>query len=477
MKNIVYRFLFAVLFLFLIRGTALAEVRMPSVFTDHMVLQQNSMVRIWGQANEKSTVCLSASWNKEKHTVRSGKDGKWQIEIRTPSAGGPYEIKVSDGTPKILKDVLIGEVWLCAGQSNMEMPMKGFPGQPVEGSNMDILTSSNPNLRLITVKRSSQTVPQDDFTGSWEKASPQTVSGFSATAYYFGRMLQQILNVPVGLINVSYGGSCIQAWMSKETSVPFEDKKVPEPGDSIAVPNRTPTVLFNGMLHPVIGYGIKGCIWYQGETNYIEPDRYEQLFPIMVNEWRRRWGIGDFPFYYAQIAPFNYAVFTPTEFHKKYNSAYLRDAQRKCLAKIPNSGMVVLMDIGEKSCIHPEKKKTTGDRFALLVLGDTYGIEGIGYKSPSFGGMEIKGSNLIVSFKDVSNGITSFGHDVTCFEIAGEDKRFYPATAFLRRKSVILSSPNVNKPVAVRYAFSDFVVGDLFGTDGLPVPSFRTDDW
>ncbi len=477
MKKIECSFLFVVLVLFFVHGMVLAKVRMPSVFTDNMVLQQNSKVRIWGWAEEQSNVSVSTSWDHKSYTARSGKDGKWSIEIGTPAAGGPYKVTISDGTPKVIKNVLIGEVWLCAGQSNMEMPVKGFPGQPVEGSNMDILTSSNPELRLITVKRSSRTVPQDDFEGSWEEASPQTVSGFSATAYYFGSMLQKILNVPVGLINVSYGGSCIQAWMSKETSVSFEDKKVPEPGDSITVPNRTPTVLFNGMLHPVIGYGIKGCIWYQGETNYIEPDRYEQLFPAMVNEWRTLWGMGDFPFYYAQIAPFDYSVFTPTEFHEKYNSAYLRDAQRKCLAKIPNSGMVVLMDIGEKDCIHPEKKKVTGNRFALLVLGDTYGVKGIGYKNPSYGGMEIQGSNVIISFNDVPNGITSFGHDVNCFEIAGEDKHFYPATVFLRRKSVILSSPNVNNPVAVRYAFRDFVVGDLFGTDGLPVPSFRTDNW
>ncbi len=466
-----------VLLLALLTLGAQAEIKLSALFSDNMVLQQQSEVAIWGWSDAKTSISVQTSWNNQNYTTKSDKTGKWKVMVKTPEAGGPYEVTISDGKTITLKNVMIGEVWLCTGQSNMEMPMKGFMGQPVEGSNMDILKSKNENIRMISIPRSSKTEPQDNFEGHWKEAYPATVSNFSATGYYFGRLLQEMIDVPVGLINVSFGGSCIQAWMSKETSVEFEGKKVPEKGDSIPEVNRTPTVLFNGMLHPVIGYGIKGCIWYQGETNYIEPDKYEELLPTMVNEWRTLWGQGEFPFYYAQIAPFDYSVFKPLEDQEeKYNSAYLRDAQRKAEAKIPNSGMVVLLDIGEETSIHPMKKQIGGERLAMYALADTYKMEGFGYKSPSFNAMSVDGSNVVVSFNH-TNGLTSYGKEIKGFEIAGEDKRFYPATVFLRSKSVVLSSPRVKKPVAVRYAFKDFVVAELFGTDGLPVSSFRTDEW
>lgn len=453
-----------------------AEVKLPALFTDNMVLQQKAKVAVWGWAKPKTKITVSNTWNGKTAETKSDKEGKWKLFVETPSYGGPYKMTVSDGHPKIIKNVLIGEVWLCAGQSNMEMPMKGFLGQPVLNSNMDILKSKNKNIHLIRIPRCSKTVPQDNFNASWTEANPESVSEFSATGYYFGRLLNQMIDIPVGLIQVSYGGSCIQAWMSKNTSVAFEDKKVPEPGDSIKEPNRTPTALFNGMLHPVIGYTIKGCVWYQGETNYEEPDRYETLFPTMVKEWRSLWGQGDFPFYYSQIAPFDYSVFKKMN-PEKNNSAYIRDAQRKSATVIPNSAMAVMMDIGEKDCIHPMHKQISGERLALLVLGDTYGMKGFAYKSPAFKEMSVKGNSVTVSFDNAEDGLTTFGKPLTQFEIAGKDKVFYPADAFLRRKSVLLSSPRVAEPVAVRYAFQDYVVGELFGTNGLPVSSFRTDDW
>lgn len=456
---------------------AQAIVKMPALFADNGMLQRQTNVAIWGWADAKAKVTLVPSWNGKSYEAKADRDGKWRLTVETPEAGGPYEIRISDGTELVLKNILIGEVWLCSGQSNMEMPMKGFSGQPVVGSNIDILKSDNHNIRLITVPHSSQTVPYDDFTAKWKVADPAAVRNFSATGYYFGRMLNELLDVPVGLIEVAYGGSCVQAWMSPKTAVAFEDKQVPAPGDSIPVPNRTPTVLFNGMLSPVIGYGIKGCIWYQGETNHIEPDRYLELFPTMVAEWRSLWGIGDFPFFYAQIAPYNYAGFSPKEFHEKHNSAYLREAQLKALDKIPNAGMAVLMDLGEKECIHPMHKREGGERLALWALAQCYGFRDFSFKSPSYSAMEVKGSQVIVSFNEAANGLTTFGKDLSGFEIAGEDKVFYPADALLRSKSVVVSSPRVEKPVAVRYAFKDFVMGTLYGTDGLPVSSFRTDEW
>lgn len=453
-----------------------AKVKLPSLFANNMILQRESKVAVWGWSEPKSTVEVIGSWNSKAVETKADKNGKWKLLIQTPKAGGPFELKVNDGEAITLKNVMIGEVWICSGQSNMEMPMKGFRGQPVQGSNMDILKSENHNIRMITVPRNAQTVPQENFDARWKEADAAAVRNFSATGYYFGKLLNEMLDVPIGLIEVSYGGSCIQAWMSTETAVAFEDTQVPAAGDSIVIKNRTPSALFNGMLNPVIGYGIKGAIWYQGETNYQEPDLYAELFPTMVNEWRNLWGVGDFPFYYAQIAPFDYSIFYENG-KPKYNSAYLREAQLKAGDKIPNSGMAVLMDIGEKSNIHPMQKKIGGERLALWALAKTYDFRDFSYQSPSFNAIEGKPGQLVVSFKNASNGLTTFGKELTGFEIAGENKVFYPANSHLRSKSVILSSPQVEQPVAVRYCFSDFVVGTLFGTDGLPVTSFRSDDW
>jgi sialate O-acetylesterase len=454
-----------------------SEVKLPALFSDHMVLQQQSRVAIWGWAKKGSTVTITPSWSKKSVTTKTDTAGKWKIYVTTPEAGGPYKITVNDGVPVLLDDIMIGEVWLCSGQSNMEMPMKGFKGQPVLESNEAILHARNKNIRVITVPRASSLEPLENFKGHWEQASPVSIAEFSATAYYFGKLLNEILDVPVGLLHVSYSGSNIEAWMDASWLKEFDVKDIPVKSDSIQTPNRTPTLLYNGMLSPVTGYGIKGCIWYQGESNYTDPDLYEKLFEKMVKEWRTQWGSSDFPFYYAQIAPFNYAQFPQEELKEKYNSAYLRDAQRKAMKNIPNSGMAVLMDTGEKDNIHPANKKAAGNRLAYWALGKTYDVKGFTYASPSYDRMEIKDSTIIISFENAPDGITSFGETLMCFEIAGKDKKFYPATATLGRKSVTVSSPQVKDPVAVRYAFKDFVKGDLFGTSGLPVSSFRTDDW
>ncbi len=455
-----------------------AQVKLPSIFTDNMVLQQQSDCAIWGWAEQGKNISLQTSWNRKRYSTKTDAAGKWKLQITTPEAGGPYTITISDGKPVTLNNVLIGEVWICSGQSNMEMPVKGFKGQPVLGSNEAILKSRNKNIRLYTVPRSSVIERQENSKPSqWKEAGPEAVANFSATGYFFGRLLNEMLEVPVGLINVSYSGSFAEAWMSPEALKAFPDIKIPSKGDTIKAVSRTPTTLFNGMLYPVIGYSIRGAIWYQGESNYENPDRYEILFPAMVNEWRALWGKGEFPFYYAQIAPYNYAQLPPYNIGGKFNSAYLRDAQRKAGKKINNSGMAVLMDIGEEANIHPAHKKEGGERLALLALGKTYNMKGFGFASPSYDSLSVNGSIVNLFFKNVENGLTSFGKEIITFEIAGKDKVFYPAKAVLLRNSVAISSPNVKEPVAVRYAFRDFVKGELFGTDGLPVSSFRTDNW
>ncbi|MGY5355631.1 sialate O-acetylesterase [Wenyingzhuangia sp. IMCC45467] len=457
-----------------------AEIKLPALFTDNMILQQESNVPIWGWANKHEKLTISTSWDAKEYQVKADKLGKWKTNLTTPKAGGPYMIMVSNGSEiKTINNVLVGEVWLCSGQSNMEMPLKGFPGQPVIGGNDEIVRSTNKNIRLITVPRATVLSPKEDFKGQWEVAGPQTTGGFSATAWYFGSLLQEVLQVPVGLIHVSYGGSNVEAWMNKEMLEDFENT-LPLPkteSDLKSNPNRVPTTLFNGMLSPVIGYGIKGAIWYQGESNYERPFEYKDLFKKMVGSWRELWNQGAFPFYYAQIAPFDYARFHPLDNLEKYNSAYLREAQLQASKEISNSGMAVLMDVGEEISIHPMDKEKGGKRLAYLALAKTYGLEGFEYESPVFRSIEIIESTVILSFDNIPNGITSFWKEVKGFEIAGENKVFYPAQAIVRTKSVILSTPKVAKPIAVRYLFKNYVKAELFSGGGLPISSFRTDNW
>lgn len=466
-----------IFFVIAISANAFAKVKPASIFTDHMVLQQQSNVALWGWAKPSSTVKIATSWDKKTYTTSADAKGKFRIKVATPTAGGPFEISFNDGELLVLKDVLIGEVWFCSGQSNMEMPMKGFKSQPIISSNDAILKSKNSNIRLYTVPRSSITTKQENSKPSdWKLAQPESVANFSATAYYFGSLLSEMLNVPIGLINDSYGGSTIEAWMSPEDLQAFPEIKIPKETDTIKEVSRTPTTLYNGMLYPVIGYGIRGAIWYQGESNYERPAQYLELFPLMVSSWRKTWDNGEFPFYYAQIAPFDYASFQPNATEKP-NSAFIRDAQRNAQAKIPNSGMAVLMDVGEFKNIHPANKKQGGERLAYLALAQTYGIKGFGFASPNYESIAIDKDKAVIKFQNVANGLTSFGKDLSLFEIAGDDQKFYPAKATITGSSVTVSAQEVKNPVAVRYAFKDFVIGDLFGNDGLPVSSFRTDNW
>lgn len=470
------------LFILFAFGNLIAEAKivLPPFFADNMVLQQQSDVAIWGWTKAGSTVQLSCTWNKKKYGTSADANGKWKLSIATPAAGGPYEITISDGESLTLKNILIGEVWLCSGQSNMEMPMKGYRDQPIKGSNDAVFQSANNQIRLYTVPRAVKTFIQDSTRkADWQIAGSETVNNFSAVAYHFGRILQAKLNVPIGLINISYGGSSAEAWMSPEALKAFPELTIPSLADSSKVNNRTPTTLYNGMLKPFIGFTIRGCLWYQGESNNGRAEQYEKLFPAMVKQWRDEFGIGEFPFYFAQIAPYNYrnGANATSPLDLKSNSAFLRDAQRKSVNHIPNSGMVVLMDNGEEFNIHPADKETVGKRFSYMALGATYQLKGFAYQSPALDSLLINGSIATLKFKYVPNGLTSYGKPLTQFEIAGADKIFRPAAASIRNGTIVVSSPLVPAPVAVRYAFRDFIVGELFSTEGYPVSSFRTDEW
>ena len=462
---------FAFLLLTLVATASSAKVTLPRMFGDGMVLQRETNANLWGQARKNTTVKVTTSWNKRTYKTTADSEGRWRVAVSTPEAGGPHTITLSDGETTTLNDVLIGEVWVCSGQSNMEMQMKGFKAQPVEGAIADCLHSSDDQLRMFTVKRNSQFQPVDTVSGAWLKASPGHTRDFSATAYYFGRELRQVLHVPVGLIVASWGGSACEAWMTADWLRAFPDAKVPQSAADIKSPNRTPTVLYNGMLHPIVGYTMRGVIWYQGEDNVPRYVTYADMLGTMVRGWRAKWQQGDFPFYYCQIAPYDYSLIG-----WEVNSALLREQQARVEREVPQTAMAVLMDAGLEYGIHPRKKRQAGERLALLALGKTYGVEGI----PDFAryeGVEFRGDTAVVRF-DRSKEWVYFDHGTTSdlFEVAGSDKVFHPAKAWIERNRVYLRSDSVKEPKAVRYAFKNWADGDLF-CDGLPVSSFRSDDW
>jgi sialate O-acetylesterase len=469
MTKTILRFFSMFIAALLISVSMQAEVKMPAIFGNHMVLQQQTDAAIWGKASPSKNVSVKTSWDGKSYTTRADNNGNWKLKVKTPKAGGPYSITISDGKELKLNGVLIGEVWVCSGQSNMEMPVKGYRNQPVIGSNEAIATSANASIWLFTITKNMSLEPLADFEGSWMECVPENVANFSATAYYFGRMLQKALGVPVGLINASWGATRIEPWISENGIKKFDFVSLPDKNQTGTLSPQIPTVLYNAMIKPMVGYAMRGGIWYQGESNRNEYKEYEKLMPGLIQNWRDEWGIGDFPFYYMQIAPHVYGG--------GVNSAFLREAQLKASTVLENTGMACLMDLGEATCIHPANKQIGSERLASLALAKTYGKKGFEYSGPVLKEMTVEDMLVKLTFNHAGNGLTAFGKELNNFKIAGANKRFYPAQATITDSGISLVSPMVEKPVAVRYAFDDFVIGELFNTEGFPASSFRTDDW
>ena len=452
-----------------------AQLKVASALSDNMVLQRNTTVKIWGRALAGQKITVKNSWNKQEAQTTTNDKGEWLLNVKTNEAGGPYSIEIRSAKEKIqLQNILLGEVWLCSGQSNMEMPVLGFPYQPVLGSGDALLDADNPNLRLFTVKKAPMATPQDTCTGKWEQATAETVGKFSAVGYFYAKLLQQKLKIPVGIICSSVGGTPVEAWMSHQTLAKFPEvlqRSINQKRDQDRV-----AYLYNGMIHPILNYTIKGAIWYQAESNRSNYQYYADLLTAMVGNWREEFGLGVFPFYYVQIAPYSYSD------SKGLQTAFLRDQQFKAMGMIPNAGMVCTLDLGSEGWIHPAEKQTVSKRLAGWALAETYNFKGLQYKSPTYKSFEVKDSVVTISFNDAENGITTFDKNVDCFQLAGSDKVFYPAKMLkmnndLRKVQVVCDK--VKTPVAVRYAFCNFpkTEGYLFGVTGLPMPSFRTDNW
>jgi len=373
-----------------------AEVKLPAIISSNMVLQRNTTVVLWGWADAKEQITINTSWLNELMNIQADIDGSWKIKVETTNSREPQTIRLKGKTTTILlENILFGEVWLCSGQSNMQMPVMGNQGQPVYGSSMTIAKSNNTNLRFFTVDRVGSKTPLIDVEKytAWQQATPQSVSNFSAVAYFFGQQLQEILDCPVGLVHTSWGASTVQAWTSLEMLSAYQSINLDDV-DITKSTNHITTALFNGVINPLIPYTIKGALWYQGESNRTEPENYKQLFPAMVKDWRTRWGIGDFPFYYVQIAPFLYG--NNDAFQTVDNSALIREVQLQCLDLIPNSGIAISMDIGDVHCIHPPKKKEVADRLLFNALNQTYGFKSVDYASPIYDTLQIKNGGIIL---------------------------------------------------------------------------------
>ena len=449
-----------------------AKVELPSILADNMVLQQQSKVKLWGKSNKKGEITIVTSWNSKVYKSKISNNGNWEILVETDVAGGPYTIKIDDGDVCELSNIYLGEVWLCSGQSNMEMPVKGFVGQPVENST-ETIVNARPDIpiRLFSVSRSPSKTVTDDCPGKWCVNSPENVSNFSATAYFFGLQLFKTLNIPIGLVNSSWGGSSIQSWITSETlkQYPEISQKHLSDDSEVKKPHSVASMLYNGMIYPIKNYKYKGVIWYQGESNRSNPTQYESLFESFVKDWRTQLSNDSLPFYYVQIAPYCY------DNKEAVGSALLREAQYNCEKKITNVGMVVTMDVGNETCIHPSQKMEVGNRLACLALSKTYKIPGVPCESPRYFSHEIKDNKFIISFERAPLGITSNYKHLNDFEIAGSDGVFYPAEAkIVNRKFVEVWNNGVKNPVTVRYGYKNYVRGSLWGVNGMPVSSFIT---
>ena len=460
--------------------SAFAKVELPPIFADHMVLQQQTDAALWGKTEPNTKVVITTTWSKKKTVVNSGPDGKWFTRVATPAAGGPYDITFNDGEKLTLKNVLIGEVWICAGQSNMEMQMKGFPAQPVEGAT-ELIFSAKPStlIRSCNLKRERALEPQEKCPATWYEHTPEGVYEASATAYFFAKKLYEVLEVPVGIINVSWGGTPIEAWMNPEMLrkefegeiklIHLDTKVWPEKG-----PQNAPGVLYNGMLHSIVPFTAKGFIWYQGCSNKSRFGQYKRLQPAFVRMLRDEWGNQDMGFYFTQIAPYKY------DDPQNCQGGYMMWAQAQTLELIPHSGMAATHDVGEFACIHPADKKTVGDRLAYLALANDYGFDFMDVNPPIYESFEVKDSEAHVRFKVGKRGISPRSMDLDGFELAGADKVFYPAKARVHstdRNIIRVWCPEVPNPKAVRYGMHNWSVATFFNCYGIPVSPFRTDDW
>lgn len=489
-----------------------AEIRMPAVFASNMVLQRGIDVPVWGWETPGEEVTVN--FNGQSVQAVADTDGKWDITFASMNAGGPYDMTITGNDTIVLGNVMVGEVWVCSGQSNMEMRVRH-----IRNAKEEVGSAYHPNIRLFQMKNSLDPEPQEDCVGTWEVCRPSTVGGFSAAGYFFGRKLHEELDVPIGLIHASWGGTTIETWMSPgavnrsedyrqllerwESTLaenpdeiiefyhkcekweedihhaiyggkPFPDTFGEPPARDIKLIRcpHMPSWVNNAMIAPLVPYAIRGAIWYQGESNSGRAYQYRSLFPDMIEDWRAHWGQGDFPFIYVQLANFKNREDRPSE------SAWaeLREAQLLTLA-VPNTAMAVAIDVGEADDVHPRNKQDVGLRLALGALGTVYGKD-IVSSGPLYDSMSVEGSRIRLRFTDTGSGMMAKENgSLSGFAIASADKKFVWADAKIDGEEIVVWSGQAENPIAVRYGWANNPDCNLYNKEGLPASPFRTDDW
>lgn len=443
-----------------------AQLRLPAVVSSHMVLQQNDSVLLWGWGNAGEKVFVTTSWNSKTDSALTGNGAKWRLKIQTPGAGGPYTISFKQQVQTIqLDNVMIGEVWYCSGQSNMDWNY--YAG--VKDMQPELDLDKQNNIRFFYVPKATANYPQEDVKAQWTVCDSNNLKSFSAVAYYFAKKLQAELHVPVGLIQSSWGGTPAETWTPAEkinNNVVLKTSY--EKLDSVMWWPKTPGAIYNAMVSPVTSYSIAGAIWYQGEGNTAAPSTYSTLLTTMIDSWRSAWH-KKFPFYFVQIAPYTYG--------KGLAAAVLRE-QQTIAAAHENAGMIIIPDlVDDTTNIHPRNKKDVGYRLANLALAQTYHKDSIVVQYPVFDRLQFSADKAEIGFLYTGGSLYSLGNTVTALEIAGADRVFYPAESKIEKNVLVVWSKMVKEPVAVRYAFSNAGIGNLFSGFGLPVAPFRTDDW
>jgi sialate O-acetylesterase len=482
-------------------SAASGTLGLPRLFSDNMVLQQGASVPIWGWGQEGATVTVHF----QNQTVSTRvMDGKWLVRLVNLKAGGPDTLTITNtsGSSIKLKNVLVGEVWLASGQSNMEFPLKQSLG-----AEADISISANPMIHLLKVPKARLDSPTNDIDASWTECNAKTTPGFSAVEYYFARDLQKALHVPVGVIEADWGGTPAEVWMQREFLQANVDYQTQVLGEwiiaedkyerSLAAYNKAkseaeagggtytnaaprqpwkPGQMYNGMIAPLAGYAIKGALWYQGESNAgnaEDADLYHRLFPDLIRHWRTVWGEGAFPFLLVQLAPFRAIHNEPTE----SSWASVREAQLEATQVLPNVGMAVITDVGDQHDIHPKQKEPVGGRLALAALGIAY-HQPVEYSGPVLKQVKIEPNQIVLAFDHVAGGLEARGGDLTGFAVCGSDGKFVWANAVIKGlNEVLVYSPEVAHPKAVRYGWANYPVVNLYNKVGLPASPFRTDDF
>lgn len=469
------RFVLAIVAVLLTWGAS-ATVVLPKVLGSNMVLQQQSEVNLWGKAEPNKKVLVTVSWTKDKVQTVADDEGKWAVKVATPAASwDKHTITISDGEAVVLDNILIGDVWVTSGQSNMEMPLKGWGGQPVENASDYVYSAAKyaDKIRLFTVQkaRSYDKELEDCEGGEWQCASPQSAANMSAVGYLFAYNLIDCINIPIGVITTNWGGTRIESWMPMSA---LKDILTPEQLEAKHNTNIKPTELYCAMVAPIRNFTARGFLWYQGCSNLNDEDHYDVMMARMVEQWREDWGDEDnsMPFYFAMIAPYSYGNSRAIDY------PLFVECQLRALEKIPNSAMAGNTDAGEEFCIHPAKKNEVAQRMAVFALRDVYGQGGVDAVAPTYASHRVDGANIFVKLNDVGAGLCpGTGKPIIGFEIAGADKVFHQAEARLEGAEVKVWSAEVKEPVAVRYAFRNYIPCNFMNIMGQPVVPFRTDNW